>query len=1163
MTIQQHASFDSSAAELNATSKLVKAWESKNAKNAGKAGGISMMALSLAACGGSSSTVTTPVVDTPVVDTPVVDTPVVVAPSAIALAASNTTETVVGTLGNDSITATAANYEDTDRIIDASGTDADTLVITEAAAINPDVTNVEGITLNLNALGAANVDASKITGADTLTINRGDVEVGGSTLTGDKTVVVSDADASGVAKIIVGAGTTTVDIDSAAADKAGLVVDADAATTSVSVEGASTVNAAIATTLVEVVASLNTDAAEVAKATVVNAAAAATVTTHAGLTGAVTINAAKASTITVNDAQGGAVVNGATTSTADSTITIVDVDASGATVTTGTGSATASAKQINVTLDGTALTTDTATVSGSGVIALDLDATSANTVDIVTLIAAEANATYNVAANAETITSITKGESGSFTVTVAGNEAQFSAVTIAGVDTLDLNAGTAGTIDGSKWTSVGKVDLGFDNAGNAITVSEAAVYSVTANQTGLDFDMGTGASSMSIVSGDVNGATDTTVGTLTVGALDAAASATSATTVVLTAEESNFTATSVVVGAKQVLEVKGDENVSLGNVTAKDVNAGSSTGNITLTAQTALSGTVTTGTGADDLTASGGDVHTFAAGAGNDTITVTTTSATSSFDGGAGDDAFTLTSTSAYAAVGGAGDDTFTTGADLEASVVGGDGSDTLTLSAAINFSDNNTFAMGSIEKLNLTDVDGNTTFSAAQLANNATMVITATGGNDALIISNPATGGVLDGSGLTTATGSALSALTYVGSVKADTITGGVLNETFVQTKEDDTITGGEKSGDSDKLTAITTADSGTGVASVINMSTGAITATEILDKTGYRTALDVSAAAGTMQTLFNDSVATNDAAVTTFSEIEVVVGTSGKDYIKGSSGADTITGAAGNDYIHAGDGDDTVNAEDTDTNLNGGGGVDTISIAADADFSGDTFAGFEKAVMAEDKDLTIDGADVASFTDVTGVAGGAVELFTVVGTTGADTIDLSGITYTNAGVSIDMAAGADTVTIGTAATAVQLGGTDGAADTVILKSTSGVTTITEFEAGAGTDVINIDDLTAETAATTLTGNITLAAGKVYYAAGAFNDDMSDVDADVLTDINGAATITEADVVAYIVAVDTTTDNMALFKYDYAAAGGIVAGELTLVAESNGEILAADFAFA
>ena len=57
MTIQQHATFDSSAAELNATSKLVKAWESKNAKNAAKFGGISLMALSLAACGGSDDTV--------------------------------------------------------------------------------------------------------------------------------------------------------------------------------------------------------------------------------------------------------------------------------------------------------------------------------------------------------------------------------------------------------------------------------------------------------------------------------------------------------------------------------------------------------------------------------------------------------------------------------------------------------------------------------------------------------------------------------------------------------------------------------------------------------------------------------------------------------------------------------------------------------------------------------------------------------------------------------------------------------------------------------------------------------------------------------------------------------------------------------------------------
>jgi hypothetical protein len=176
--------------------------------------------LQLAAVQAQRRPVTTPVVETPVVDTPVVETPVVVAPNAIALAASSTTETVVGTIGDDAITGSAANYEDTDRIVDASGTDSDTLVIDEAAAINPDVTNIEDITLNLNALGTADVDASKITGTDILTINRGDVEVGGSTLTGGKTVVVTNADSAGVAKIVAGAGSTTLDIDSAAADKA-------------------------------------------------------------------------------------------------------------------------------------------------------------------------------------------------------------------------------------------------------------------------------------------------------------------------------------------------------------------------------------------------------------------------------------------------------------------------------------------------------------------------------------------------------------------------------------------------------------------------------------------------------------------------------------------------------------------------------------------------------------------------------------------------------------------------------------------------------------------------------------------------------------------------------------------------------------------------------
>ena len=89
MTIQQHASFDSSAAELNATSKLVKAWESKNAKNAAKFGGISLMALSLAACGGGDND-TAAVVDggTAADDTAVDDTAAATSPVMSALQAS-------------------------------------------------------------------------------------------------------------------------------------------------------------------------------------------------------------------------------------------------------------------------------------------------------------------------------------------------------------------------------------------------------------------------------------------------------------------------------------------------------------------------------------------------------------------------------------------------------------------------------------------------------------------------------------------------------------------------------------------------------------------------------------------------------------------------------------------------------------------------------------------------------------------------------------------------------------------------------------------------------------------------------------------------------------------------------------------------------------------
>lgn len=962
------------------------------------------------------------------------------------------TDILVGTAGNDVFTGVATTYDDTDRVVDSNTTDADVLNLSESAAVNPDVTNVETLNITLSALGALAVDASKLTGAKTLTVTRGDVTVGGSTLTGDKAVSVTNVDASGIAKIIAGAGSASLNIDAAATDKAGLVVDADVVTGNVTVDGAATISAAASTGTVAIDAVSNTTAAETAKASSITANLATTVTTHADLTGSVTINAAKASTITVNDAQGGATVNGATTSTADSTITVVDVDASGATITTGTGSATAADKQITINVDGTALTTDAVSISAGGVIALDLDGTTAQTVDLVTLSGNGAAVTYNLGANAGTAVSYTKA--GADSVTLAGDESNFSAVTVTGFDVLNLDAGTAGTIDASKWTALGKVKLGFDNAGQKITVSEGLKIEINIAQANTDFDYATGAKNMTIIAGDVNGAANTAVGTLTTGTLDAAAGGTAVGTVTIVAEEANMTVTTgTVVGALQTIVIQGDEDVNLAAVTAKAVDASASTGIITLTATTNLSDTVQTGSGADVLTANGADVHTFASGAGNDTITITDTEDTSVFDSGDGNDTVHMNKAGkAYVVVAGAGDDTLNTAIDLEAIVVGGDGSDTLKIGAAtLDLADNTYFAFSGIEKLDLTSATGATVISAKQLSNNRTLAIVADGDQLSVEI-DPAVaakGGTLDASGITIATGST-AVLNYVGSSKTDTITGGVEAELFTMTAGDDTIDGGTGTGKSDKFTAAAVADTGTAVSVVINLSGTAVSATDILAKTGYRTAGDNNAGAGTAQSLFNDTVATNDAAVTSLANIESVVGTSGKDYIVAAATATVIEGGAEADYIKLGAGSDTV--------------VFTTTATAD------TISGFQ--IGAGGDILNVQGldADINDTLKVATLSSGGGTLTSIGGSATAADVDVI--------ILLNTTGFANTGAINTElnATAGAITDTDGAIVVAYNSTTSKVEVyhVTDESVGAGTLALvgTLDGLTAANLASLAAAN-------------------------------------------------------------------------------------------
>ena len=207
---------------MNATSKLVKAWESKNAKNAAKAGGISLMALSLAACGGSSSTTTTtPVVETPVVDTPAVGNTVALTDATNILTASSFTALA------DSITADQDTYGAADVIVEDNAGDGDTLTISTDADITatPTVVSIENIVVNVNSL---------TTGGDSvLTMAVDSIASGEVTFNSTRVATTTDSvTVTGAGNIALVAGANIDDtFDVTMVEDAATTVDAGEATT--------------------------------------------------------------------------------------------------------------------------------------------------------------------------------------------------------------------------------------------------------------------------------------------------------------------------------------------------------------------------------------------------------------------------------------------------------------------------------------------------------------------------------------------------------------------------------------------------------------------------------------------------------------------------------------------------------------------------------------------------------------------------------------------------------------------------------------------------------------------------------------------------------------------------------------------------------------------
>ena len=882
-----------------------------------------------------------------------------------------TTDALRGGPGNDVFTAAAGTVTGNESVIDTSTTDADTLTIVSALAIpnTLTVTNIETVDITLNNLGAIAVNADLFSGVDTLTVSRGDVVVGGTTLTGNTLVDVQAVNAANVGTVVAGANTGALTV--VQATTAGVTVNGDTATGAVNMTGAGTLNVGSAATTVALTA-LGT-AAEDAKALTINADSAATsVTTAAGFTGAIAINAAAAATVDVDNATGGLTLNAATgaeTLLGAAGIRVGNVDATGATITTGAYALNAAgAGNGLIEVEGTTAATDAVTVAGSGVITLNTASDGANTdqIETVNLSGNGADVTYTILGSATTITG-----SGANTVNLAGNEDVFAGATISGVGTIDLTAGTAGTIAGGNW-SADKVDLGFDNAGNAITLADASTIEVTSDQAGMDINYAAGsAGNLTLVAGDDNGAS-AAVGTITLGALNlATGTATSAGTVTIEASTANVTATSTVLDAAQSLVITGDEDVNLGQVTAASLTANGSSGIITATSTTSAT-TMTTGGGADVLTVNGAAVHTISSGAGNDGITVTNSSATSTFDAGAGADTFTLdaaTSVNAIVLIGGDGNDDLQTDQDIDGVYVGGEGTDTLTITGGtLNLSNNANFALSSVEAINLTNAAGVTTISAAQLANNGTFAITANG--DQLTVDVTTTGGTLDASGITIATGSTAT-LNYVGSAGADVMTGGVAAETFNNDAGADSFEGGSTGVDTlvstTGVTETGSANASTGM--IVNMGATAVSAAAVIaNSTQFLAGNQTSVAADSATHLYAANLTTNAAVVDAVSAIENITGTGGIDYIVGSAEDNVILGNGGADYIEGGAGSDTIT---------GGAGIDTIDLGA-SDAVSDNVSYFGVVLAANANNVTSfeagAGGDVVQFSDasLTAVAGG-----------------------------------------------------------------------------------------------------------------------------------------------------------------------------------------------
>ena len=880
MTIQQHASFDSSAAELNATSKLAKAWESKNAKNAAKAGGISMMALSLAACGGSD-TATTAATTTTTTD------PELLTSGTDTISASGTIS--AGMVWSPGGNTRVESLQSSDSVTGTGS--ADVLnVVSDGGTISPTLTGVETVNVDNSGSVAVIFNVSKATGIDAVNVtsSQGDVDIR-SIQSADLALTVRDIsdNATNVAfnystDAVTGSSTAvglTIDgfdgaqvlLGSSAASN-GTVAGAGVETLNLASSGSASVIANLASSGIT---ALNVDA----DAQLTISALSATGVKSVDLTGSTattSINVAANVDANVFSYTGGAgkdtlIMNtgfGATDSfdggagDAD-TLSIVDAAAGGGTTTVGAlNSASASVVSNFETLNMTSADAD---------FAVDMDTVAG--VTAVTMTAAEA-----AADTLFTLTDLDATQAANLTLTVSG-----------GVATTDASV---------------DVDIKTN------TTSDAAVLNATVTADSQQVHLtDTAANEFESATVNLSGAFDT----------------------VLDVEATSFLTSLTVTGGAASKDLT--TSIAYANTT---VDMSEVASNITFTTGGSAQ-TVKTGSGDDVITSNAGD-KTVDLGAGDDSFSSTSAALTvaDTIEGGLGTDTLILTTPAAIAATVGAKITGFERLSITDASLVANDivlsnlGStiERVTIGDTNNAIQTISGVQASFTDLRISDAaEADTKVTLTRTADTTSNAINLNidGGETAAIVINDEETVSLTGSGTGTATVKLTSAdmtsLTLTGANAIDAASTAIASATKLATVNAEAATGAV-SVDAGVSTVDMTVTSNA-LGGVLTFTGGSgddtITGTDAAD--------NLTGGSG------NDTInggAGNEAAMN---------GGAGNDTLNGGAGNDVMDGGTGNDTVNGGAGNDTITYTDGVDTITTGAGTDTIHVttAANSAFATD----------------------------------------------------------------------------------------------------------------------------------------------------------------------------------------------------------------------------------